>query len=32
MLDVAKIRVSFPALRQMQDGKPVVFFDNPGGT
>ena len=32
MLDLSVNRAQFPALNQMQDGKPVVFFDNPGGT
>jgi cysteine desulfurase family protein (TIGR01976 family) len=32
MLDPSLIRQQFPALNQMQNGKPVVFFDNPGGT
>jgi len=32
MLDLSQNRKYFPALNQTQDGKPVVFFDNPGGT
>lgn len=32
MHDVAAIRRQFPALAQLHDGRPVVFFDNPGGT
>ena len=32
MFDISAIRKQFPALSQTQDGKPVVFFDNPGGT
>jgi selenocysteine lyase/cysteine desulfurase len=32
MLNLSEIRASFPALSQVQDGKPVIFFDNPGGT
>ena len=32
MLNLSEIRASFPALSQAQDGKPVIFFDNPGGT
>ncbi len=32
MLDVAAIREQFPSLSQTQEGRPVVFFDNPGGT
>src|SRR5262245_18455799 len=31
-LDLAWIRGQFPALSQMIDGRPVVFFDGPGGT
>jgi cysteine desulfurase family protein (TIGR01976 family) len=30
--DVAAIRARFPALAREQDGRPVVFFDNPAGT
>ena len=32
MLDLSQNRKYFPALNQTQDGKPVVFLDNPGGT
>jgi cysteine desulfurase family protein (TIGR01976 family) len=32
MLDAASIRAQFPSLSQTLDGRPVVFFDNPGGT
>ncbi len=32
MFDVTTVRKQFPSLSQTQDGKPVVFFDNPGGT
>jgi len=32
MLDIEAIRKQFPSLSQTQDGKAVVFFDNPGGT
>jgi cysteine desulfurase family protein (TIGR01976 family) len=32
MFDIAAIRKLFPSLLQTQDGKPIVFFDNPGGT
>jgi cysteine desulfurase family protein (TIGR01976 family) len=32
MFDIAAIRKQFPSLSQIQDGKPVVYFDNPGGT
>jgi cysteine desulfurase family protein (TIGR01976 family) len=32
MLDLSQSRKHFPALNQTQDEKPVVFFDNPGGT
>jgi cysteine desulfurase family protein (TIGR01976 family) len=31
-LDIKWIRSQFPALSQEIDGKPVVFFDGPGGT
>jgi len=30
--DVDAIRARFPALSLSQDGKPIVFFDGPGGT
>lgn len=30
--DVHAIRREFPALRELFNGKPGVFFDNPGGT
>ena len=30
--DVDVLRSQFPALAQTQDGQPVVFLDNPGGT
>jgi len=32
MFNVSAIRKQFPSLSQTQDGKPVVYFDNPGGT
>jgi cysteine desulfurase family protein (TIGR01976 family) len=32
MLDVQSVRKNFPSLEQTQDGRQVVFFDNPGGT
>jgi len=32
MIDAAQIRSQFPSLSQTLDGRPVVFFDNPGGT
>ena len=32
MFDIHAIRREFPALSQLHDGRPVVFFDNPGGT
>ena len=32
MIDPSLIRPHFPSLHQTQDGRPVVFFDNPGGT
>ena len=28
----SEIRTHFPALRRMQDGRPVAYFDGPGGT
>jgi len=31
-LDVEWVRAQFPALKQMVNGKPAVFFDAPGGT
>ncbi|MBZ5543836.1 MAG: cysteine desulfurase-like protein [Acidobacteriia bacterium] len=30
--DIAWVRAQFPALRQEVNGRPVVFFDAPGGT
>lgn len=30
--DLNGVREYFPALAQVQNGQPVVFFDNPGGT
>lgn len=30
--DVDAIRARFPALSQTHDGRPMVFFDGPGGT
>lgn len=32
MLDINLIRTQFPALSQCESGRPVVFFDGPGGT
>jgi cysteine desulfurase family protein (TIGR01976 family) len=32
MFDVLSVRRNFPSLKQTQDGRQVVFFDNPGGT
>ena len=32
MIDLSFKRSFFPALSQTYDGKPIVFFDNPGGT
>ncbi|MEZ4581150.1 MAG: aminotransferase class V-fold PLP-dependent enzyme, partial [Caldilineaceae bacterium] len=32
MLDVQAVRREFPALNESFDGRPAVFFDNPGGT
>jgi cysteine desulfurase family protein (TIGR01976 family) len=31
-IDVTWVRRQFPALAQEADGRPVVFFDGPGGT
>ena len=31
-LDVAALRSEFPALALEQDGRPLAFFDGPGGT
>ncbi len=30
--DLDAVRAAFPALERRQDGKPIVFFDNPAGT
>ena len=32
MLDVNNIRRQFPALQEAYNGRPAIFFDNPGGT
>ncbi len=32
MFDVEGVRRQFPALSEQFDGRPAVFFDNPGGT
>jgi len=32
LFDVHALRAEFPALGLEQDGRPVVFFDGPGGT
>jgi cysteine desulfurase family protein (TIGR01976 family) len=32
MLDIEAIRAQFPALNESFNGRPAVFFDNPGGT
>ena len=32
MFRVEKIRRQFPALREEFNGRPAIFFDNPGGT
>ena len=32
MLDVQAVRRQFPALQESYNGRPGVFFDNPGGT
>src|SRR2546428_513690 len=31
-LEVERIRARFPALERRQDGRPVAYFDGPGGT
>jgi cysteine desulfurase family protein (TIGR01976 family) len=31
-LDVAGVRAQFPALRRVHAGRPVAYFDGPGGT
>lgn len=30
--DVETVRAEFPALAEVYEGRPAVFFDNPGGT
>jgi len=30
--DVQAVRGRFPALAELHDGRPLVFFDGPGGT
>ena len=32
VLDVARIRAQFPALKRTHGGAPVAYFDGPGGT
>jgi cysteine desulfurase family protein (TIGR01976 family) len=32
MINPTQIRTHFPALSRMHDGKPMVYFDGPGGT
>lgn len=32
VLDVASIRARFPALDRVHEGRPVAYFDGPGGT
>jgi cysteine desulfurase family protein (TIGR01976 family) len=32
MLDIQAIRRQFPALQELFEGRPGIFFDNPGGT
>lgn len=32
MLDIQAIRRQFPALQELFEGRPAIFFDNPGGT
>ena len=31
-LDVSAIRGAFPALERVHEGRPVAYFDGPGGT
>lgn len=30
--DIERVRARFPALQRQQDGRPIIFFDNPAGT
>ena len=32
MLDATNIRRQFPALHETFNGRPAIYFDNPGGT
>ncbi|RIK39271.1 MAG: cysteine desulfurase-like protein [Chloroflexi bacterium] len=32
MLNVHALRTQFPALNELYNGRPAIFFDNPGGT
>jgi len=32
MLNVQALRAQFPALNELYNGRPAIFFDNPGGT
>lgn len=32
MFDVSEVRKQFPALQEEFNGRPAIFFDNPGGT
>ena len=32
MLNVHALRAQFPALNELYNGRPAIFFDNPGGT
>src|SRR5215475_12608423 len=32
LLDVRTIRAAFPALDRIHEGRPVAYFDGPGGT
>lgn len=32
MFDVQAVRQQFPAFQELFDGRPGIFFDNPGGT
>lgn len=32
MLEIDAVRQQFPALKEQYNGKPAIYFDNPGGT
>ena len=32
MIDTAAVRAHFPSLERQQNGKPIIYFDNPAGT